>query len=87
MKTDFNNLRKKACFAYDNLTKKLNETIERGPYGDDNITIPVDYIQKEMDELRYYIMSIAIVEQRGNDGFKDVSDDVVPIRYFNDEDI
>ena len=81
MTVNFNNLRKQAVFSYDRLVKKLNQKIEDG-----NITIPVEDIQEELDDLRMQLMSIAMVYEEGNEDFKDLSDELPDdISYFNDE--
>jgi len=81
MTVNFNNLRKQAVFSYDRLVKKLNWKIEDG-----NITIPVEDIQEELDDLRMQLMSIAIVYEDGNDDFKDLSDELPDdISFFNEE--
>jgi hypothetical protein len=93
MKVNFNNLRKQAIYAYDSLTKKLNEAIikENGQYALPNsfmhdhatdikgyILIDAEEIQKDMDKLRNMIGSIAMVYEEGNKEFADVYVEVFP---------
>lgn len=77
MKVDFNNLRKKACFAYDRLAKKLNKAIG----ADGEIIIDPEDIQEEMDDLRQLIASIASCYFEGSDEVKDVYEEA----YAGDE--
>lgn len=86
MKVNFNNLRKKACYAYDSLARKLNESIDKDSDSYEDIQISSEDIQEEMDELRYLIMSIAMVYEEGNEDFKDILEDVEDITWFNQED-
>jgi len=77
MTVNFNNLRKQSVFSYDRLVRKLNQKIEDG-----NITIPVEDIQEELDDLRMQLMSISMVYEEDNEDFKDLSDDYQRIFVF-----
>ncbi len=81
MNIDFNNVRKKACRAYNSLAIVLNDTMEDGV-----MTVYDSDIKDIMDELRNCLVSIACTYSEGNDGFKDVSDEVGEFVVFNDED-
>lgn len=81
MTVDFNNLRKQACYAYDRLCTKLNEAIDE----DGNIEISAEEIQDDMDELRQNVMIIACVFEEGNEEFREVSEEVRPIAWFNED--
>lgn len=107
MNVDFNNLRRQACNAYDRLAKKLNDSILKGEpqyakpnavhHGQDiditgHILIDAEDIQKEMDDLRMMIGSIAATYETDNSNFKDIYDEVYPesdenkrMVCFNDE--
>lgn len=87
MKVNFNNLRKQAIYACDRITEKLNRAIDK----EGTITIEAEDIQKEMDDLRMLIGSVACVFEENNEEFKDVYSEVFPedkegrMKCFNDE--
>lgn len=81
MRVDFNNVRKQACFSYDRLAKKLNKNIDTEK---EEINIDVEEIQEEMDNLRSLIMTIACIYKEGDADFVDLSEDVDPIAWFNE---
>jgi len=85
MKVNFNNLRKKACYSYDRLATKLNDALNSPPYEEGEMVVYTEDIQEEMDNLRELIMGIAMVYKEGDEDFKDVSDEVEPIAWFNKE--
>jgi hypothetical protein len=107
MNVDFNNLRRQACHAYDRLAEKLNDSILKGDpqyakpnavhHGQDidisgHVLIDAEDIQKEMDDLRMLIGSIAGTFEEDNPNFKDIYDEVYPLNdeskrmvSFNDE--
>lgn len=68
MKIDFNNVRRQACFAYDRLCKTLNASKEYEGY----MLVNPDSIQKDMDDLRMMIGSIAMTYEDDRDDFKNV---------------
>jgi len=70
MEVNFNNLRKQACLSLDRLTRKLNSNID----SDGEINIEAVSIQKQMDDLRMMIVSIACVFQPNDPEFIDVYD-------------
>lgn len=86
MKVDFNNLRKKAIYACDALTDKLNNAIlKHDEYAKPNsvyhdqqvnikgyVLIDTEEIQNEMDELRDLIGAIGMVHEEGNKEFVNV---------------
>lgn len=80
MDVDFNNLRKQACFVYDRLARKLNNSIEDG-----EIRVDADYIQREMDDLRQLVMAATCVYRKDDPDFKEVWEEVQPIAFFNQE--
>jgi hypothetical protein len=67
MEINFNNIRKQACVAYDNLCSKMNDEIDDG-----YLKLPVSFIQKEMDVLRVIIGAIAMCSEKGNSDITDV---------------
>jgi len=88
MKVNFNNLRKQALYSYQRLVNKLNEAKEertKDGYDDGKICIYPDDIQKEMDELRSQLFGIACTYVEDNEEFKDVSEEVGKISWFNYE--
>lgn len=62
MQVDFNNLRRQACIAYDNLCEKLN----RGIDDEGVVNIRAGYIQDEMDKLRQLVAFIAMVYEEND---------------------
>ena len=85
MTVNLNNLRKQALYSYDSLTKKLNQA--KKDHNDEmgNILIHPDDIQQDMDNLRQQLFGLACTYVEGNDNFKDVSEEVEPIVWFNNE--
>ena len=77
MNVDFNNLRKQACFAYDRLARKLNNSIEDG-----EIRVDADYIQREMDDLRELVMAATCVYKKDDPEFKEVWNEVQEATKF-----
>jgi hypothetical protein len=105
MTVNFNNLRKQAVYAYESLCEKLNDAIltetqyatrndvKHGQEIDikGNILIDAEDIQKDMDNLRSMIGSIAMTYEEGDDNFQDVYQQIFPdenqsMKSFNDED-
>lgn len=80
MDVDFNNLRVQAMISYDNLCRKLNSCIEK----DGMVNFHSDYIQKDMDDLRQLVGSIACVFRKDDKDFKVVRDEV-DMAEFNPE--
>lgn len=80
MDVNFNNLRVQTMIAYDKLCTKLNYVID----GSGIIIISAEEIQKDMDELRGCVGSIACVFEKDNDDFKVVRDEVI-MAEFNPE--
>ena len=79
MKVNFNNLRKKACFAYDRLANKLNNAINEyeSEYSEsDKLIIDCDEIQGEMDELKQLIGSIAMCYKEDDSDMMDVFEEI-----------
>jgi hypothetical protein len=72
MEVNFNNLRRRACIAYDKLTAKLNERIVDGLV----IEMNTSHIQKEMEDLRMTIAWIAMCYEEGDPNMIDVWTDL-----------
>lgn len=102
MKVNFNNLRKQAIYSYDSLVEKLNAAIIKedisgtwvdgfGWVNKGSVIIDAEDLQKNLDDLRSLIGSIAMVYEEGNEDFKDVYSEVFPedkeerMQSFNDE--
>ena len=79
MEVDFNNIRKRTAYAFNKLTKKLNESIDE--YGE--VVIDAREIQTTMDDLRGLIGTICYVYKEGDDDFRDLTDEI-DIVCFND---
>lgn len=81
MKVNFNNLRKRACFAYDRLAIKLNDAIKEyeSEYSEGGkLIIDCDEIQREMDELKQLIGGIAMCYNEDDPDMKDVFEEIYP---------
>jgi len=100
MTVNYNNVRKQTIFAYEELVKKLNNSIVKDKqYADVDgehccikgfVLIDANDIQKQMDTLRQMIGVIAMTSIDGDEEFKDVYDEVFPnesqsMKRFNDE--
>lgn len=93
MEVNFNNLRKKTCYAYDRLAKKLNYSIkeyEKEYSEKGKLLIDCDEIQSEMEELKQLIGSIAMCYNKDDPDMKDVFEEIYPgennMVDFNPED-
>jgi hypothetical protein len=81
MEVNFNNLRKKACYAYDRLAKKLNYAIgdyEKRYSEKGTLMIECDDIQEEMDDLKNLIGAIAMCYNENYPDMKDVFEEIYP---------
>ena len=81
MKVNFNNLRKKTCFAYDSLANKLNNAIkesEKECYEKRTLIIDCEDIQSEMDDLKQLIGSIAMCYNEDDPDMKDIFEEIYP---------
>lgn len=87
MKVSFDGLRTRLAYSYHSLCKTLNNSIQESgkEYSDNMIRVDPDEIQEEMDDLRMYIMTLCACYEEGEDGFKDISEEVKPIAEFNPE--
>lgn len=87
MEVDFNNVRKQAVYALEDLTEKLNNAIIKrddqyavpnNSYNDNTknlkgyVVIDADSLQRCMDQLRRTIGAIAMTYEPGDEKFKDV---------------
>lgn len=80
MRVNFNNCRLQACRAYNRLCDKLNEATDSKGVLD----LDADDIQKEMDDLRMFLVGIACTYEEGNPDFADLSGQI-NLSVFNDE--
>ena len=81
MEVNFNNLRKKTCYAYDRLANKLNIAINEyeNEYSEKgSLLIECDEIQREMDDLKQLIGSIAMCFNNDDPDMKDVFEEIYP---------
>jgi len=69
MKVSMDGLRWQLLSSYNSLTEKLNSKIEKD-WGEKEIAIDPDYIQKEMDIIRECIVTLAYMYDDSEDGFK-----------------
>ena len=84
MKVNFNNLRKKACVAYNSIVDTLNETAKSPPHGEDEMVVYKDDIQDDLNWLRDCLSGIICTYEEGNEDFKDLSDEI-ELKSFNYE--
>lgn len=85
MTVDFNNLRKQTAYSYDRLVRTLNRSIVDKDW-QPSISVDVDDIQDDLDDLRRLIVSLCCVYQPDSEDFKSVIDEVQPLAIFNPED-
>ncbi len=105
MKINFNNVRKQANYRYDSLVKTLNDAIlKTDQWAKPNdvyhgqeinikgyVLVDAEAIQKDMDDLRMLIGTIASVYEEGSEEFENVYDKVFPedkeerMQFFNKE--
>lgn len=81
MEVNFNNLREKTCYAYDRLASKLNIAIkeyEKEYSEKGTLMIDCDEIQREMDDLKQLIGSIAMCYNENDRDMKDVFEEIYP---------
>ena len=81
MEVNFNNLRKMTCYAYDRLASKLNIAIkeyEKEYSEKGTLMIDCDEIQREMDDLKQLIGSIAMCYNENDPDMKDVFEEIYP---------
>ncbi len=89
MNINFNNVRKQAMLSYDRLCEKLNSHIRKegqdttwlddfGYIKKGTIVIDSETLQKEMDNIRSLIGSIACTYDPDNEDFKDVYEETYP---------
>jgi len=83
MNVNFNNVRKKACLAYDNLVEKLNKSIAdyNAEYSiNGKVMINSEDIQQELDDLKQCIGTIAMCYEDENPDMIDVFEVLYPGR-------
>ena len=83
MDVSMDGLRRQLLRNYNSLAKKLNNNIKDKSW-DPHVTIDVDSIQKEMDVLRYCIVTLAFTYQEGEGGWKEM-DENTHFELFNPE--
>ena len=81
MKVNFNNIRKQACYAYDNLANKLNNAIkeyEKEHLEKGYLLIDCDEIEEEMNDLQMLIGTIAMCHNEDDPDMVDVFKEIYP---------
>ena len=82
MKVNFNNMRKKAIQAYNDLVKKLNGSlVEDTDYI--RVIVPVQDIQRTLDNLRDALVTIGCTYEENDPDFQCVINDNDEILEFN----
>jgi len=84
MEVNFDGLRKRLIADYNNLVEKLNKNIETLEFGDNEIRVYPEYLQRELDGLRTGLVALAFTYQKGEDGFNCL-DDNTHFESFNPE--
>ncbi len=70
MKVSMDGLRWQLLNNYNSLTRKLNRNIKKYETFDEEINISPDDIQKEMDNIRSCIVTLAYMYDKREDGFE-----------------
>ena len=83
MKVSMDGLRWQLLNNYNSLTRKLNKGIKQYDTFDNEITLSSDEIQKEMDNIRSCIVTLAYMYDDSEDGFKILEDP--HFESFNEE--
>jgi len=74
MNINFNNVRKQACIAYDKLVSDLTYSKSYEGY----MLVDPDRLEKNLNDLRMMLCSIAMTFEENNDEFKDVYEELYP---------
>jgi len=69
MKVSMDGLRWELLNNYNSLTRKLNRSVKKYENFDDEITLSPEDIQREMDNIRSCIVTLAYTFDKGEDGF------------------
>jgi len=100
MKVNYNNVRKQAILAHDNLVQKLNKSIVKDKqYADVDgehccikgfVLIDAKEIEEQINTLRQMIGTMAMTAIDGDEDFKDVYEELFPkeeqgMKLFNQE--
>lgn len=83
MKVSMDGLRWQLLNNYNSLTRKLNKGIKQYDTFDNEITLSPDEIQKEMDNIRSCIVTLAYMYDDSEGGFKILEDP--QFESFNEE--
>ena len=83
MKVSMDGLRWQLLNNYNSLTRKLNKGIKQYDTFDNEINISTDEIQKEMDNIRSCIVTLAYMYDDSEGGFKILEDP--HFESFNEE--
>lgn len=73
MNVNMDGLRWQLLDNYNSLTRKLNGKIEKD-WGEKEISIDPEYIQKEMDIIRNCIITLSCMYDKGDNGFECLKD-------------
>lgn len=77
MDVSFDGLRKSLIRSHNSLVKKLNEGrgVKYDFIGVHKVEVDVDSIQRDLDELRSCIVTLAFMYQDGPDGFQELPEE------------
>jgi len=74
MKVSMDGLRWQLLNSYNSLTRKLNKNIKKYDTFGDEISLSPEDIQKEMDNIRSCIVTLAYMYDKREDGFEILED-------------
>ena len=74
MKVSMDGLRWQLLNSYNSLTRKLNKNIKKYDTFGDEISLSPEDIQKEMDNIRSCIVTLAFMYDKREDGFEILED-------------
>ena len=74
MEVNFDGLRKRLIADYNSLARKLNRNIKNSSW-DAEIIIDVIEIQREMDDIRNGLVTLAYIYQEGDNSFNTLDED------------
>lgn len=76
MEVSMDGLRKQLLYNYNSLVRKLNSNIRDKPW-DSHVIVETDSIQREMDNIRDCIITLAFTYQEGEGGWKEMDENTI----------
>lgn len=84
MDVNMDGLRKRLISSYNSLTRKLNNSTKNYESFDSEIIITPDLIEKEMENIRNCLITLAFSYMDGIDGFNEMDENTV-FEIFNEK--